>query len=140
MTVEAREKRAWEDAFLKELARAGNVSAACRKARISRTIAYELRQEAADFAARWSEATETAADALEAEAWRRAVRGVRKPTGWYRGVPGGHVQEYSDTLLVLLLKANRPEKFRENVDITSGGEKVEVAFVDYRTDITPSKE
>lgn len=124
MTVEAREKRSWEDSFLKELARAGNVSAACRKVKISRTIAYELREQATDFAELWAEAIETATDGLEQEAYRRAVKGVRKPTGWYKGVPGGYVQEYSDTLLVLLLKANRPEKFRENVDITSGGDKL----------------
>ena len=114
---------------MKELAQAGNVSAACRKAKISRTIAYELRQAAADFAERWEEAVETATDALEQEAWRRAVKGVRKPTGWYQGKPGGHVQEYSDTLLVLLLKANRPKKYRENVDITSDGKPITIAVV-----------
>ena len=42
-------------------------------------------------------------DALEAEARRRAVEGVRKPV-FYQGVICGWVGEYSDTLLIFLLK------------------------------------
>lgn len=125
MTVNAGENRSWEAAFLAELSKTGNVSAACRKAKISRTIAYRYRDESEEFAAKWLDSIETATDELEAEAWRRAVRGVRRPVGWYKGMPGGYIQEYSDTLLVLLLKANRPDKFRENVDVTSGGEKLQ---------------
>ncbi len=34
-------------------------------------------------------AKEDAADTLEAEACRRAVEGVEKPVGWYKGKPGG---------------------------------------------------
>jgi hypothetical protein len=40
---------------------------------------YELRKHDAGFAAAWEEAEERAADALEAEAWRRAVDGVQEP-------------------------------------------------------------
>ena len=42
---------------------------------------------------------------------------VQKPVGWYKGKPGGTVREYSDILLIFLLKALRPEKYRERVDV-----------------------
>lgn len=121
-----RTPRDWEAKFLETLAKTGNVSESARRARIDRTIPYDLRKDpaAADFKAAWDSAMETAGDLLEKEAWRRAVSGVRKPTGWYQGRPGGYVREYSDTLLIFLLKAHRPEKFRERLDVTSGGDKV----------------
>ncbi len=53
-------------------------------------------------------AKEEVADLLEAEAWRRAVEGVEKPVGWYKGKPGGYVREYSDTLLIFPLRGLRP--------------------------------
>lgn len=129
MTEEKRAKHNWEDAFLDALAKTGNISKSAKAARISRKRVYELRDAAPDFAEAWNEALETAVDTLEAEAWRRAARGVRKPAGWYQGVPGGYIQEYSDTLLMFLLKGNRPEKYRDNLDITSKGDKLPVIQV-----------
>jgi hypothetical protein len=65
--------------------------------------------------ARWDEALEDAADRLEAEAFRRAVRGVDRPVV-YRGERVGTVHEFSDALLMFLLKAARPEKYRDRFD------------------------
>lgn len=110
LTPKKREKRSWEDQFLKELEKSGNVTAACRKARISRTEVYQLRNEAKDFADAWVEALESATDDLELEARRRAHRGTLKPV-FYEGKKVGTVKEYSDTLLIFLLKAHRPERF-----------------------------
>lgn len=62
----------------------------------------------------FEEAKKDALEVLEAAAFQRAVHGVRKPTGWYKGQPGGFVTEYSDYLLVVLLKAICPEKYREH--------------------------
>ncbi len=67
-----------------------------------------------------SGAEEVAADRLEAEAWRRAVEGVERPVGWYQGKPGGYVKEYSDVLLIFLLKGLRPEKYRERMELKGG--------------------
>ena len=36
-----------------------------------------------------------------------------RPAGWYKGKAGGTVREYSDLLLIFLLKGMRPEKYRE---------------------------
>ena len=58
-----------------------------------------------------------AGDALEAEAIRRATEGVLKPTGWYKGEPGGYIREYSDILLIFLLKGAKPDKYAERVQV-----------------------
>lgn len=54
---------------------------------------------------------------LEDEMVRRGVEGVDEPAGWYKGVAGGTVRKYSDTLLTTLAKARRPHKFREQIDV-----------------------
>lgn len=51
---------------------------------------------------------------MEDEAFRRAVNGTEKPV--YQGKElVGHVREYSDTLMIFMLKARRPEKFKDRV-------------------------
>ena len=60
---------------------------------------------------------EAIGDSLEREAYRRGVEGVEEPTGWYKGVPGGYVKKFSDSLLLALLKAYRPDKYREKVEV-----------------------
>ena len=54
-----------------------------------------------------------ATDTLEMEARRRASLGVEEPV-YYQGQVVGYVRKYSDVLLMFLLKAQRPEKFRDN--------------------------
>jgi hypothetical protein len=110
----ARRKR-----FLEVLAETGNVTVAVRLSGTSRTRAYELRKADDEFAAAWGEAEEIAADRLEAEAWRRAVEGIAEPlvsAGKIVRDDDGQpiaIRRYSDNLLLALLKAHRPDKFRE---------------------------
>lgn len=113
--------RVWMKAFVTTLSARGIVTQACEAAKIDRTTAYKARDVDATFAAAWDEAVEVAADALEAEAWRRAVEGVEKPVGFYQGAAGEYVREYSDTLLIFMLKGARPNKYRENVKLEHGG-------------------
>lgn len=133
----------WRPVFLKALAETGNVSAAARKAAIHRDTAYAARPdplaevadpEAIAFGKAWDAAIEVAIDALEEEARRRAVEGTLEPVGWYRGVQGGTVRRYSDTLLIVLLKAHRPEKYRELVRAehtgAGGAPLVPIAFIE----------
>lgn len=96
------------------LAETCNVSEAARAAGIGRQTAYDWREADESFAAAWIEAEQAAADALEREAWRRGVDGIDKPIV-YQGKITDHCREYSDRMLELLLKAHRPEKFRERV-------------------------
>ncbi len=107
--------RVWEAAFLSALRRAANVSEAATAAGIGRTTAYEARQRDKPFSDRWDAAIEEACDALEREAWRRAVEGVEEAV-FQQGVEVGRVRKYSDSLMIALLKAHRPEKYRERHD------------------------
>ena len=118
------------EAFLKALADSGIVTIAAEIAGITRARVYQVRKEDPEFAAAWEEAEEQAADALEAEAWRRAVDGVPEPL-----VSGGKIvrdddgqpiaiRRYSDALMLALLKARRPERFKDRAvvehDIADG--------------------
>jgi hypothetical protein len=114
----------WSPVFLRCLTEKGNVSEAAKEANVSRTIVYRHRSNNDRFKKAWDDALAQAADVLEAEAWRRAVEGVEEPVGWYQGKPGGTVTRYSDTLLIFLLKAHKPDKFRENISVSQSGEFV----------------
>ena len=61
----------------------------------------------ADFLRRWEDAWERGADLLEEEMWRRAREGVEKPV-FYQGKVVGHVREFSDVLVLELIRA-RPK-------------------------------
>lgn len=98
--------------FLQRLAETANVSNAAKYCGITRSAAYKLRGQDEEFKAAWDEAVEIATDALEEEARRRALQGVTKPV-YYQGARCGELQEYSDTLMIVLLKANRPEKYKD---------------------------
>ncbi len=84
---------------------------------MGRATHYEWMEKNPAYRRAFEEAQEDAADTLEAEVYRRAVTGVEKPVGWYKGVAGGKVREYSDVLLMFYLKALRPEKFRERYEV-----------------------
>ncbi|MCH7474353.1 MAG: hypothetical protein IIA27_06745 [Gemmatimonadetes bacterium] len=90
---------------------------ACEVAGVGRSSHYRWLEKDPEYREAFELAKEDAADILEAEAYRRAVEGVEKPVGWYKGKPGGTVREYSDILLIFLLKALRPEKYRERVEM-----------------------
>lgn len=111
--------------FLKSLSRYGNVSKAARAARVGRPALYDWRGDDEAFAAEWDAALEEAADVLEAEAFRRAVTGTNKGV-YHQGVLVATEKQYSDALLTLLLKATRPEKYRERSQVDHSG-KVEHA-------------
>jgi hypothetical protein len=139
----------WVKGFLAALSTTGNVSAACEASHIDRTTAYRLRDDDKGFAAAWASALDEAADLLEEEARRRAYQGVQrlkfdrgrlitipligadgKPvkdaeTGEIVMVP--YVEhEYSDTLLIFLLKGARPDVYRERTDVRHSG-KIDVS-------------
>jgi AcrR family transcriptional regulator len=94
--------------LLAALAKTGNISDACKRAGIVRTTFYRWRNEDEAYAAQLQEALETAIDDLELVARRRA-------------------KKQSDVLLIFLLKAHRPDKYRERKDINlTGGVQLEI--------------
>jgi hypothetical protein len=109
-------KRAWLAAFEVE----GTVVLACKVAGVGRTTAYEWRQKDESFALAWADIEEATTEAMEREAYRRAVEGTVKPM-----VSAGklvtEVKEYSDTLLIFMLKSRRPERYRDNVKVEHSG-------------------
>ncbi len=104
--------------FLSALASTGSVAAACRNGGMTQAAAEGLRRTDGMFAKGWMEAIETSNDALESEARRRAFEGVATVL-LYAGKPVLDpetnrpiiIRKYSDSLLAMLLKANRPEKY-----------------------------
>jgi hypothetical protein len=108
------------DTFIDVLTKSGNVSFACRLAGISHSHSYYMKKNKAGFSDRWEEALKVAADSLEEEARRRAVDGVDKPV-FYQGACVGTMKEYSDQLLIQLLKAHKPDQFNERLQVSGPG-------------------
>jgi hypothetical protein len=106
ITQEQRER------FIATLADTRNVTVAAQEAGIARRAAFALRTRDADFAADWQDAEEAASDLLEHEARQRAMNGLEEPV-YYHGKKVGEVRRYSETLLLMFLRAERPEKFAE---------------------------
>ena len=109
-------RRSWKPLFLDTLRGTGNVRLAASNAGVARQVVYRARDSSATFRVDWDEAIEEARELLEAEARRRAAVGIDEPV-FYKGEVVGHIRKYSDNLLMFLLKAHWPEKFRENVSI-----------------------
>jgi len=103
--------------FLNLLSEGFSVSHAAAAVNISRWAMYQHRANDEEFAAAWNEAVEAGTDKLEDEARRRAFEGVDEPV-FYQGMECGVIRKYSDTLLIVLLKARRPGKYRENVNLS----------------------
>jgi hypothetical protein len=89
----------WQGTFLANLACTGNVQEASRAAGQHPANAYWYRKQNPDFAAEWDVAIESAVAVLEAEAFRRAL-------------------EYSDQLLMFLLKSRKPSVYGNKAEIT----------------------
>lgn len=103
----------WKPAFLAALRDYGVVRYAAEQARVAFKTAYRHRDEDEAFRLAWQEALEEAADLLELEARRRGKDGVDKPV-YHEGVKIDTIKQYSDTLLIFLLKGARPQKYRDN--------------------------
>jgi hypothetical protein len=113
------------DRLLAKLAQGYSVAAACRAEKIGRTADDGWRQADPAFAARADAAIEEGTDRLEDEARRRAT------------LKDGA----SDTLLIFLLKARRPETYRERHAIEhtgAGGGELVIRYVnDWRAPLAP---
>ena len=90
---------------------------ACEGSGVGRSSHYRWLEHDPDYREAFDLARQETAHRLEAEAYRRAVEGVEKPVGWYMGQPGGYVREYSDKLLIVLLKGAFPEKYAGHTEL-----------------------
>jgi hypothetical protein len=117
--------------FLDQLATGATVRNAAGDESTRRRL-YELRHTDADFAAAWRTAEDEGTDLLEEEAQRRAVEGVPRETFDKDGNLIRRETVYSDTLLILLLKARRPEKYRDNAKVEHAGDPDKPVVVEHR--------
>lgn len=91
--------QAQKNRFLRAVERFGTLTAGCKAARVSPHTVYEWREQDIEFTIREHEARERCADELEAVVLKRA-------------------KKRSDILAIFLLKAMRPERFRERYEIS----------------------
>lgn len=118
------EKLSVQSVFLEAIAAGEKAVVAAEKAGAGRRTFYRWRTEDDKFAAAWEQAASAPKNELEHEALRRAVKGVEKPV--YRGGEiVGHVTDYSDSMLMFLLKAHYPEKYDPKNGIKETGQTPE---------------
>lgn len=106
--------------FLQEFAKSGNILHAARQAGIDRTTHYDWLKKP-EYAARYAVAEADALEVLEGEAIRRGLVGYDEPV--FGKLPGhetgtgqvGVVRKFSDNLLMFVLRARAPERYRENL-------------------------
>ena len=113
-------RAAKQRAFLEDFAQWGNLTSASRAAGVSRNTVYRWQETDEAFLAAFKQADAAATERLEREAWRRAVDGSPyERTSYWKGEPVGTDRkiEYSDQLMMLLLRARRPDLYREKVDL-----------------------
>lgn len=113
-------KKDWRPKFLATLADTGSVVRAVKAAGIHRSTAYDHRESDKAFADAWKEAETISVEVMESEARRRAVEGCKRPV-FHAGKRVGEVLEYSDTLLIFLLKAHKPDKYRDRSSVEHSG-------------------
>lgn len=103
--------------FLEVICETGNITRAAAEIGVSRWTMYRHREADPEFRAAWEDAVKLGVAALEDEARRRAQEGWEEPV-FYQGQECGRIRRFSDVLLIFLLKAHDPAKYREKVDLT----------------------
>lgn len=122
----AADTRVRQAEFLEAFALYGNIVRACMETDIPRRTVYNWKGKNEEghfvdpkFMKLYEVARQEAVAVLEAEAWRRAVDGETTPIT----VAGEReeVDKKSDTLLIFLLKAHAPDKYRDRYDVNHSG-------------------
>lgn len=108
--------------FIRLLSETGNVSKCCKALNLDRETVYRYRRSNKKFAKEWEIAKEAYIGLLEDESWRRAFKGIDKAV-WYKGELVGIEKQFSDTLLMHRLNAERPDKYqyRQRIDANVNG-------------------
>lgn len=104
------------DKFVEAYRETGVMYQACEKVGISRRVVWDERARNPEFDAKMQEAKEDYTDTLERVTLARARDGWDEPV-FHEGVICGYKRKYSDTLAIFHLKALRPEKYRDNINI-----------------------
>ncbi len=105
-------------AFLAAFRESCTVTQAAKTAGVGRRTHYDWLKADPSYQAQFEDLEDAVTETLEREAMRRGTEGTLKPV-FYQGKACGKIREYSDTLLIFLLKARRPETYRERSDVNS---------------------
>lgn len=97
-----KKRRNWKPDWLDAYKAHGTVGAACEVVGIGSSTAYDARARDRDFAKAWDEAEGETTKLLEETMYERALNG-------------------DTTAAIFILKARRPNKYRERVDVKHGG-------------------
>ena len=108
--------------FLAAFAKYGNITRAARTAKIGRSTVYWWQEHDDAFLVAFRDAEKQAEDELEKTAWNEAVAGQKRVKKVYDRL-GNLVSEETwvernALLMMFLLKARNPEKYRDNHKIT----------------------
>ena len=114
------DKEQTQTVLLNALRQVPNITRACTLAMISPGQVRSWRRQDPAFDAAVAEALDDGVDAVEAEVHRRAFEGYEKPI-IFQGQITDTYKEYSDGLAQFLLKAHRPDKYRERSEVQSTG-------------------
>lgn len=104
-------RQAKKGLFLEAFVAQGTIVHAAREVGIHRDTHYQWMKEDAEYVKAFQAAQEDSVQTLEAEARRRAFAG-------------------SDTLLIFILKAARPERYRERIEMHVNLETIAASLVD----------
>jgi hypothetical protein len=107
-----------QEAFLDAYKRTIMVGRACEEAKINRGLLYVWKDTCPDFLEKFNKCRDSIADTIEDEAKRRAVEGYEKPV-YQSGQLVGHIQEYSDQLMNTILKAHKPDDYKDRIKTES---------------------
>lgn len=101
--------------FCRAYAQRGIIREGTTAAGISRRTYLRWRKEDEAFNEACNEAKQMAVDLIEQEAMRRAIDGFDRPV-IYKGEITDTYKDYSDSLLTMLMKGNKPEKYKERTE------------------------
>ena len=125
-----RHKRHTRFKLIQEFARTGRVDLACAAVGVCRDRHYRWLKEDAEYAAAFEAARADVAQLLEDEAVRRAYHGTMRPVAVAGQVMT--VTEFSDQLLMFLLRARNPKVFgdRNAAAAAVGPVNITIQYID----------
>lgn len=112
-----------QELFLKIFKECNSITQAAKAVSISTNTVYEAKASDLDFRASLERAERDILSNLEEEAYRRAVKGVKKAV-YHQGRLVGYELQYSDRLLEMMLRARDRDRYTQSTNINVQG-KVE---------------
>lgn len=101
-----------KEKFIERYIDLASITRTCKEVQMTRRNFYQWLENDPEFKAKFKIADAMALGVLEDEAHRRAVDGTLRPV-FQGGKHVGDIREYSDTLMIVLLKARAPHKYKD---------------------------